>query len=82
MVLALSPRWTERNGGIVWQVKPGGPLHGAPTVANGNLYVVSQDNQVYSLKESDGSTNWSEAATLEVAGVFRLPPRLPSGRAP
>jgi outer membrane protein assembly factor BamB len=31
---------------------------------------MSQDNQIYSLKESDGSTNWSQAASLEIAGVF------------
>ena len=60
----------ERNGGIVWQVRPGGPLRGAPSVANDSVYVISQDNQIYSLKESDGSTNWSQAASLEVAGVF------------
>jgi outer membrane protein assembly factor BamB len=60
----------ERTGGIVWQVRPGGPLRGAPTVANGAVYVMSQDNQIYSLKEEDGSTNWSQAASLEIAGVF------------
>jgi outer membrane protein assembly factor BamB len=60
----------ERNGGIVWQVRPGGPLRGAPSVANDAVYVISQDNQVYSLKQSDGSTNWSAQASLEVAGVF------------
>jgi outer membrane protein assembly factor BamB len=59
-----------RNGGLVWQVRPGGPLRGAPSVGNGALYVMSQDNQVYSLKETDGSTNWSAQASLEVAGVF------------
>jgi len=59
-----------RNGGISWKVRPGGTLRGAPTVVNGAVYVVSQDNQLYSLKESDGTTNWSEAASLEVAGVF------------
>ena len=31
---------------------------------------MSQDNQIFSLKESDGSTNWSQAASLEIAGVF------------
>jgi len=31
---------------------------------------MSQDNQIYSLKEEDGSTNWSQAAALEIAGVF------------
>jgi outer membrane protein assembly factor BamB len=32
--------------------------------------VISQDNQIYSLKEEDGSTNWSQAASLEIAGIF------------
>jgi outer membrane protein assembly factor BamB len=60
----------QRTGGIVWQVRPGGPLRGSPSVSGGNLYVMSQDNQIYSLKETDGSTNWSAAAALEIAGVF------------
>ena len=59
-----------QSGGILWQVRPGGPLRGAPTVADGTVYVMSQDNQIYSLKESDGTTNWSQAAALEIAGVF------------
>jgi outer membrane protein assembly factor BamB len=58
------------NGGIAWQVRPGGPLRGAPSVANGAVYVMSQDNQIFSLKQSDGSLNWSQAASLEIAGVF------------
>ena len=60
----------ERTGGIIWQVRPGGPLRGSPTVADGAVYVMSQDNQIFSLKETDGSTNWSQAAALEIAGVF------------
>lgn len=60
----------ERNGGVIWQVRPGGPLRGAPTVSGDTLYVVSQDNQIYSLKTADGATNWSNAAALEIAGVF------------
>lgn len=60
----------EQTGGIVWQVRPGGPLRGAPTVANDAVYVISQDNQIYSLKASDGSTNWSQPASLEIAGIF------------
>ena len=60
----------ERNGGIIWKVRPGGPLRGAPGVGNGAVYVISQDNQIYAVKEQDGTTNWSQAATLEIAGVF------------
>jgi len=58
------------NGGVIWQVRPGGPLRGSPTVAGDAIYVMSQDNQLYSLKTSDGATNWSQAAALEIAGVF------------
>ena len=58
------------TGKIVWQVRPAGPLRGSPTVASGAVYVMSQDNQIYSLKTTDGSTNWNQAASLEIAGVF------------
>lgn len=59
-----------RNGGVIWQVRPGGPLRGAPTVAAGSVYVTSQDNQIYSLDAANGETQWSSAAALEIAGVF------------
>jgi outer membrane protein assembly factor BamB len=59
-----------RNGGIIWQVHPTGPLRGAPTVVGESVYVITQDNQIYSLKASDGSTDWSQSAALEIAGMF------------
>ena len=61
---------SEQNGGIVWKVRPGGPLRGAPTVSGGAVYVLSQDNQLYSLNEADGATNWNAPASLEIAGIF------------
>ncbi|WP_343343712.1 PQQ-binding-like beta-propeller repeat protein [Sphingomicrobium sp. XHP0239] len=65
-VVAMDPS----NGGIAWRVKPGGPLRGAPTYDGTNLYVTSQDNQLYALSPTDGTTNWQATAALEVAGVF------------
>ena len=65
-VVALS----AADGHKLWEVTPGGPLRGAPTVANNQVYVVSQDNQLYALKAEDGSPEWDTAATLEIAGVF------------
>ncbi|MES2001124.1 MAG: PQQ-binding-like beta-propeller repeat protein [Pseudomonadota bacterium] len=58
------------TGGQAWKVRPGGPLRGAPSIAAGALYAMSQDNQIYSLNTADGKTNWSAAAALEIAGVF------------
>lgn len=58
------------TGKQLWKVRPGGPLRGAPTVGLGNVYVVTQDNQIFALKATDGSTAWTDSATLEAAGVF------------
>ena len=58
------------SGAAVWTVKPGGNLRGRISVEGAVVYVMSQDNQIYSLKTADGSTNWSNAAALEIAGVF------------
>ena len=57
------------SGSAIWTVRPGGPLRGEPSVSGDDVYVMSQDNQIYSLKAADGSTNWSNAAALEIAGV-------------
>lgn len=58
------------DGAIVWRAKPGGPLRGAPTVAGGQVYVLSQDNQLFALSEADGKVVWAESGSLETQGVF------------
>ncbi len=68
--LGFAAALNSANGSVVWQVRPGGPLRGAPTVAGDAVYMVSQDNQIYSLKTQNGATNWSVPASLEIAGVF------------
>jgi outer membrane protein assembly factor BamB len=59
-----------KTGEILWNVRPGGPLRGAPTIANDNVYVVSQDNQLFALNPAAGEVKWTEAGTVELAGVF------------
>ena len=58
------------SGSHLWKKRPGGPLRGAPSVAFGNLYVVTQDNQLFALKADNGDTIWTESGSLENAGVF------------
>ena len=58
------------TGEPVWRVRPGGPLRGAPTIANDNVYVISQDNQLFALNPADGAIRWRGAGSLELAGVF------------
>ena len=58
------------TGKQIWLVRPGGPLRGSPTIANDNVYVVSQDNQLFALNPADGSQRWTGIGTMEIAGVF------------
>ena len=58
------------DGTILWRAKPGAPLRGSPTVANGAVYVLTQDNQVFSLNQTDGKVQWVQSGTLETQGVF------------
>ena len=58
------------DGKEVWRGKPGGPLRGAPSIAGGQLYVLSQDNQLFALDEATGKVLWTQSASLETQGVF------------
>lgn len=58
------------TGNRVWMVKPGGPLRGAPTVANDTVYALSQDSQLFALNAQNGEQRWSGAGSFELAGVF------------
>ena len=58
------------DGSQVWKAKPGGPLRGAPTLANGQVYVLSQDSQMFALNQATGAVEWTQSASLESQGVF------------
>lgn len=62
--------FSAADGKELWRVRPGGPLRGGPTVGNGAVYVVSQDNQLFALSQQDGTIQWSQAGSLESQGVF------------
>ncbi|HEU4960339.1 MAG TPA: PQQ-binding-like beta-propeller repeat protein [Sphingomonas sp.] len=59
-----------KDGSEIWRVRPGGPLRGAPTLANGQIYALSQDNQLYALSQTDGKVLWTASGSLESQGVF------------
>jgi len=58
------------TGALVWKKRPAGPLRGAPTLSNGNVYVMTQDNQIYALRQSDGAAQWNEAGPVAASGIF------------
>jgi outer membrane protein assembly factor BamB len=59
------------DGTELWRKRPGGPLRGAPTVANDKLYVVTQDNQLFAIEAGQRRCQLdSVSASLESQGVF------------
>lgn len=58
------------NGAIKWRVKPAGPLRGFPTVAFGQVMVMTQDNQILALNATDGVVLWNENASVGQTNVF------------
>jgi len=58
------------DGSVIWKVKPAGPLRGAPTVAFGGVYVITQDNQIIALNAANGAVLWQATASLEAGSVF------------
>ncbi|MGN6499321.1 MAG: outer membrane protein assembly factor BamB family protein [Tsuneonella sp.] len=59
-----------RTGSEIWKVKPAGPLRGAPTIAFGALYVMTQDNQIFALSTTDGKLLWQESGSTGTTNVF------------
>ena len=58
------------TGASLWQVKPAGPLRGAPTLDFGSLYVMTQDNQILALDAATGKLQWQESGSTAQSGVF------------
>lgn len=58
------------TGEVLWKVKPAGPLRGSPTIAFGQLFVMTQDNQLISLNASNGDLVWDESGSNTQSGVF------------
>lgn len=58
------------DGTEIWRAKPGGPLRGSPTIANGIVYVLSQDDQLFALDQDKGTVSWAAQGTAETQGVF------------
>lgn len=66
VVRALDPA----TGAEIWSRDMDAPLRGAPTVADGRVYVSSLDSRLTVLSATDGETLWQVNATLEQATVM------------
>ena len=65
-VVALDPA----DGKEIWRQNVTAPVHSAPTVADGRIFVVTVDNQLQALSVDGGRKLWSHNGIPETAGLL------------
>jgi outer membrane protein assembly factor BamB len=65
-LFALDPA----DGKEIWRANTPAPLRAAPTVADGLVFVVTVDNQLFAIDVETGRTGWSHAGIAEIAGFL------------
>lgn len=58
------------SGGVVWEAKLPEPARGAPTVADGRVFVVTQNNNVVAYSATDGAEAWSWRGVPEMGNLL------------
>src|SRR5690606_30701474 len=58
------------NGREIWRQSVGVPFRGAPTIAEGQVYAITHDNQLYAYSEDDGTYLWYHVGIAEDAGIL------------
>ena len=59
-----------KSGNALWTVRTIVPVHSAPVVADGRLYIITQENQAQALDINDGRVLWEHRGTVESAGIL------------
>jgi outer membrane protein assembly factor BamB len=58
------------NGSVVWQQAVRGPIHAAPTVADGRVFAITVGNQLSVLAADDGRSLWTHNGIQEIAELL------------
>lgn len=65
-VAALDPA----TGKVIWEVKVGAPVHSGPTVANGRVFVITVENELFALDAKNGTQLWQHAGLPQTASLL------------
>jgi outer membrane protein assembly factor BamB len=59
-----------KTGSVIWQVPVEAPIHSAPTVSGGRIFVVSTDNELMTFDAATGAAGWNYQALVEPARIL------------
>jgi outer membrane protein assembly factor BamB len=58
------------TGREIWRYDGLVPMRGAPTVSDGRVFVITQDNQILAIDAQSGTLSWTQAGLPEDAGLL------------
>ena len=59
-----------KTGALLWKTPVEAPIHAAPTVSGGRLFVVSTDNELLTVDTATGALGWNYQAVVEPARIL------------
>jgi len=59
-----------KTGKQLWSVNTVVPVHSAPVVVDGRIYVITQENETQALDANDGHRLWDHHGTVESAAIL------------
>ncbi len=61
------------NGAEIWRVPTRVPLHSAPTISDGRVFAVSDDNELFAFNANTGEVLWTYQGIIESARMLTAP---------
>ena len=61
------------DGSEIWRQNLTSPVTGTPTINNESIYIVTQNNEIFSMELATGRVEWSDQAIAESARVLAAP---------
>ncbi|MFI0396896.1 outer membrane protein assembly factor BamB family protein [Paracoccus jiaweipingae] len=59
-----------RSGAVIWRQRVGAPIAGAPTAANGVVYVTARNAVGWAVRAGDGKVLWQTSGNTSSSGVM------------
>jgi outer membrane protein assembly factor BamB len=59
-----------KTGRQLWSTSTVVPVHSAPVVVDGRVYIITQENETQALDAGDGHLLWDHRGTVESAGIL------------
>ncbi len=62
-----------QSGNSVWRKRLSTPMHSAPTISNGRLFAISDDNELFAVNSATGDVIWTYQGIVESARMLTSP---------